>query len=267
MKRMKITSQVKIVALVLLLSVQGCYLGYDAAVYDNCGGAAYAPPPLVFQTPPDVIVLPDTDYVYVVPDIAVDLFFWDGWWWRPWGGRWYRSPYYDRDWACYGDIPSFYWDIDPGWRGYYRGHNWRGHRWNYEHIPNQSLQRNWKAWNDERHWERQKNWGVDNYQPRPPEERQDLRRQRQQQYQPGPEIQRPPQRPQQDRQYRDNQPGYQRRDEDSKPQRYEPPLQQQHEPRPELQHQPRRQEQENEGQLERHSQPQRKYDGREDERR
>ena len=32
------------------------------------------PPPIVFAAPPVVIVLPDTNDVYVVPDIDVDLF-------------------------------------------------------------------------------------------------------------------------------------------------------------------------------------------------
>jgi len=48
------------------------------------------PPPIVFSAPPEMIVLPET-YVYVVPDVDVDIFFYDGWWWRPWEGRWYRS--------------------------------------------------------------------------------------------------------------------------------------------------------------------------------
>jgi hypothetical protein len=76
------------------------------------------PPPFVFQAPPDVVVMPDTNYVYVVPDIDVDLFFWYGWWWRLWEGRWYRSHYYDRGWAYYNRVPSFYFDVDPGWRGH-----------------------------------------------------------------------------------------------------------------------------------------------------
>ncbi|MBE0556881.1 MAG: hypothetical protein IH628_06575, partial [Proteobacteria bacterium] len=59
------------------------------------------PPPIVFPAPPAVIVLPDTNDVYVVPDIDVDIFFWDGWWWRYWEGRWYRSRYYDRRWVYY----------------------------------------------------------------------------------------------------------------------------------------------------------------------
>ena len=36
------------------------------------------PPPIAFQAPPSVIVLPDTRDVYVVPDIDADLYFWSG---------------------------------------------------------------------------------------------------------------------------------------------------------------------------------------------
>ena len=37
-----------------------------------------SPPPIAFEGPPDVIVMPDTNHVYVVPDIEDDMFFWDG---------------------------------------------------------------------------------------------------------------------------------------------------------------------------------------------
>jgi hypothetical protein len=52
------------------------------------------PPPIVFAAPPELIVLPET-YVYVVPNADMDIFFYQGWWWRPWEGRWYRSRYYN----------------------------------------------------------------------------------------------------------------------------------------------------------------------------
>ena len=77
------------------------------------------PPLITFAAPPEVIVVPDSNDVYVVPDINVDLFFWNGWWWRPWEGRWYRSYYYDRGWVYYSHVSSFYFYVDPGWRGYY----------------------------------------------------------------------------------------------------------------------------------------------------
>ena len=155
------------------------------------------PPPIVFAEPPAVIVMPDTNYVYVVPDVDVDIFFWNGWWWRPWEGRWYRSHYYNRGWAYYNNVPRFYYDVDPGWRGYYREHNWYGHRWDYERIPTRRLQQNWKSWNNNRYWERQRTWGVQNYKPRPQQQRQELRNQRQEQYRQRPEVQKHQQRMQQ----------------------------------------------------------------------
>ena len=146
------------------------------------------PPPIVFAAPPSLIVLPDT-YVYVIPDSDADMFFYNGWWWRLWEGRWYRSHYYNQGWSYYRNVPSFYFDVDPGWRGYYRDHNWYGHRWNYERIPNQRLQQNWKGWQSNRHWEKQGTWGVQSYQLRPQQQRQELSQQRQQQYQQRPEVQ------------------------------------------------------------------------------
>jgi len=159
------------------------------------------PPPIVFQAPPSVIVLPDTPDVYAVPDINVDLFFYNGWWWRLWEGRWYRSHYYDRGWAFFDHVPKFYFDVDPGWRGYYRDHRWYGHPWNYERVPNGQLQKNWQSWHANGYWQRQRTYGVQGYQPRPQQQQQALRQQRQQQYQQRPEVQRqrqpqgqPPQR-------------------------------------------------------------------------
>jgi len=146
------------------------------------------PPPIVFPAPPAVIPMPETSGVYVAPDLAVDLFFWNGWWWRPWAGGWYRSRYYDRGWGYYAQVPRFYFDVDPGWRGYYRDHKWSGHRWDYQRIPPQQLQQNWKSWQTDRHWERQGTWGVQNYQPRPQRQRQELREHRQQEYQQRPEV-------------------------------------------------------------------------------
>jgi hypothetical protein len=181
----------KIIVTVLFLSLHGC-IGVVPVTDGQGGGGGYEPPPIVFEESPDVIVMPDTDDVYVVPDIDVDLYFWNGWWWRPWEGRWYRSQYHNRGWSYYNDIPSFYFDVDPGWRGNYRGHNWYGHRWDYERIPHQRLQQNWKSWQSNRRWERQGTWGVNNYQPRPQQQRQELRQQRQHQYQQRPEV-KPPQ--------------------------------------------------------------------------
>jgi len=72
-----------------------------------------------------MVVLPETD-VYVVPDVAQDIFFYNGFWWRPWEGRWYRSQYYNSGWGYYQGVPSFYGGIPSGWRNEYRNHSWKG---------------------------------------------------------------------------------------------------------------------------------------------
>ena len=159
------------------------------------------PPPVVFAEPPAVIVLPDTPDVYVVPGIDVDLFFWGGWWWRPWQGGWYRSRYYNRGWGYYSNVPSFYYDVDPGWRGYYRDRNWYGHPWHYERIDHQRLQRNWQTWHNNRYWERQRTWGVQGYQPRPQHQRQELRQQREREYYQRSDVQQYQQQLRQQQQY------------------------------------------------------------------
>lgn len=117
------------------------------------------PPLIVFAAPPEVVVIPET-YVYAVPDVDVDIFFYNGWWWRPWQGHWYRSRHYDSGWAYYQRTPSFYARIPSSWRNDYRDHRWEGHQWNHQRIPHQQLQRNWSTWEKSRHWEKQQTWGV-----------------------------------------------------------------------------------------------------------
>ena len=93
-------------------------------------------PPIIIGGPPPVMVeVPDTDQVYVAPEVSIELFFWNGWWWHPYEGHWYRSHYYNHGWGYYNSVPMFYHHVDPGWRGYYRTHNWHGRQWNYQHIP------------------------------------------------------------------------------------------------------------------------------------
>jgi hypothetical protein len=178
------------------------------------------PPPIVFPSPPDVIVVPDTNNVYAVPDMDVDMYFWNGWWWRLWEGRWYRSHYHNRGWGYYNSVPRFYHDVDPGWRGYYRDRNWRGHNWDYQRVPNRQLQKNWKGWRDNRHWEKRGNWGVQNYQPQ-------TRQLSQEQHQQKPNVHQN-QQPSQER--RHNQPQIQH------PQQHSQPMEQRHQGESQHQH-------------------------------
>lgn len=130
------------------------------------------PPLIVFSSPPSTVVLPQTD-IYAVPDTEEDIFFHDGWWYRPWNGRWYRSRSYDKDWAYYSNTPSFYQQVPPGWRQSYKDHDWGGNPWQYQRIPYDKVQKNWKGWKKDKYWEKQHNWGVQrpgqqrNQQPKP----------------------------------------------------------------------------------------------------
>ncbi len=117
------------------------------------------PPPMVLSEPPELIVLPNS-YVYVAPDMDEDLYFYNGWWWRPWGGHWYRSRSYGSGWSYYRNVPSFYRGIPSGWRHDYREHRWQGRPWDHQRIPHQQLHQNWKSWEKNRYWEKQQNWGV-----------------------------------------------------------------------------------------------------------
>jgi len=128
-------------------------------------GISISLPPIVFSAPPLTVVIPGTN-VYAVPDSEVDIFFYGGWWWRPWEGRWYRSRNYDSGWARYRSAPSFYRGIPSGWRNDYRERRWKGHEWNYERIPHEQVQRNWRSWEKSRHWEKQNYWGVQGLKPR-----------------------------------------------------------------------------------------------------
>lgn len=122
------------------------------------------PPAIAFPAPPALVVIPDT-YVYAVPDIKEEIFFCNGWWWRSWEGRWYRSRNYDRGWVHYRETPSFYSKIPPRWRDDYRNHNWKGYHWNHQKVSPRQLEQNWKDWEKHRYWEHQQTWGVKGLRP------------------------------------------------------------------------------------------------------
>jgi len=115
---------------------------------------ANLPPPILFAAPPNVVVLPGTD-VYAVPDVAEEIFFQGGWWWRPWGGHWYRSKYHDHGWAYYRNSPSWYRGIPHDWRHNYSNHIWGGRPWNPPHINHGNLNNHWRGG----HWRKDQGLG------------------------------------------------------------------------------------------------------------
>lgn len=122
------------------------------------------PPPIVFPAPPELVVIPETN-VYVAPDVEADIYFSQGWWWRPWQGRWYRSRHHDSGWAYYRSAPPpFYRRVPPGWRNDYRDHRWQGREWNHERVRHGEMERNWRGWERDKHWQQR---GVQGQGPRP----------------------------------------------------------------------------------------------------
>jgi hypothetical protein len=121
--------------------------------------AVAAPPPVTFRHPPQLVVIPET-YVYAVPSIDIDIYFFDGWWWRSWESRWYRSRSYSSGWVYYQHVPVFYRDIPREWRRFYRERRWRDQYWDYHHVSYHEVERNWQSWERNRYWEKQKKWNI-----------------------------------------------------------------------------------------------------------
>jgi hypothetical protein len=105
-----------------------------------------APPPVVFNDPPAVVVIPGT-YVYFAPDVGVDIFFYHGYWYRPHHGHWYRARGYNGPWYNIESarVPHVVRDLPPDFRHTVR---------QQERIRHVDLQRNWKTWERDKHWDR-----------------------------------------------------------------------------------------------------------------
>jgi hypothetical protein len=138
-----------LVLLFPLLSIAGVSVQINVSV----------PPPISFRGQPQLIVLPGT-YIYAAPDVDADIFFYNGWWWRSWEGRWYRSRDYRSGWSYSRSTPSFSRQIPSNWRKDYRERRWQGQQWNIKKIPHQQVQKDWRSWEKNKHWEKQQTWGV-----------------------------------------------------------------------------------------------------------
>lgn len=107
------------------------------------------PPPLVFEAPPELVVVPyGSRYVYMVPDV-LGVYFYGGFWYRIHDGYWFRARNYDGPWAYIvrGRVPryirnvppDYYINLSPG----------------YRRIPYGDLHRHWRSWDRQRYWNRQ----------------------------------------------------------------------------------------------------------------
>lgn len=101
-------------------------------------------PTLVVAEPPEVLLIPGT-YVYFAPGIDVDVLFYHGNWYRSNKGRWYRAQGYNGPWVFISKVPGPVANVPPGFRHVPPGQ---------EKIPYGQLKKNWKTWEDEKHWDK-----------------------------------------------------------------------------------------------------------------
>lgn len=129
---------------VLLLVLMGYAAQSEARVDVRLGISL---PAYRFAAPPEVVVIPGT-YVYMVPDIDVDVLFFQGYWWRPYEGRWYRSRDYKGSWRYVAParIPRGLRELPQDYR----------HRLSpeYDRVPHRDVRKNWRKWEKERYWDR-----------------------------------------------------------------------------------------------------------------
>jgi hypothetical protein len=106
------------------------------------------PPPPIKVFEPELVILPGT-YVYFCPGIvAADIFFYNGFWYRPYRGYWYRSLAYNGVWVSIAP-PSIFLTLPPDYR--VRVHE-------FPHIRYHDFYRNWRAWHRDKYWDHHEQW-------------------------------------------------------------------------------------------------------------
>jgi hypothetical protein len=132
------------VLLLLVLAYQPAQAGVNVGV-----GVSVGLPVFNFAAPPQLAVIPGT-YAYYAPDVDLDILFYGGRWYRPWGGRWYWARGYNGPWVIAGPgfVPAPLYRLPRDYR----------HGPVYYRIPYYDLNRNWRTWERNRHWDHQYDW-------------------------------------------------------------------------------------------------------------
>jgi len=104
-------------------------------------------PSVVISAPPSVVLIPST-YVYFVPDLGVDIFFYHGHWYRPHHGHYYRATSYNGPWVTLAPkaVPKAIMYVPGDFRRVPPGH---------QRIHHGDLMKNWDVWEKEKHWDKQ----------------------------------------------------------------------------------------------------------------
>jgi hypothetical protein len=134
--------------LILVWTILGLSMGFAepglAEVNVNIGIGV---PPVVIPAPPAVVLIPAT-YVYFVPDISADIFFYHGYWYRPHHGDYYRATSYNGPWVtlAHSAVPKAIMYVPADFRRVPPGH---------QKIQHADLMKHWDTWEKEKHWDKQ----------------------------------------------------------------------------------------------------------------
>jgi hypothetical protein len=139
--------------------------GAEVGVSINIG-----PPPIVVSAPPAVVMIPGSQ-VHFVPDPAIDVFFYGGYWWSPRGERWYRARAYNGPWGVIerNRVPRSVMYVPHDYRARYGGER---------HVPYGQWKKDHGRWDRENRkahkgWEKER---EKEYRGRNKEQRKDDRR-------------------------------------------------------------------------------------------
>jgi hypothetical protein len=94
----------------------------------GCAARVYSAPPPTAPLPYGPELVYAAPGVQVIADYGEPIFYADGFYWRNYGGQWYRSSYYTGGWAYYAQPPIVITRIQrPHAYAHYRPYGWRGY--------------------------------------------------------------------------------------------------------------------------------------------
>jgi|GEM_PF-964773 len=114
-------------------------------------------PAIRVSSDPYTAVIPGT-YIYFITESPENVFFYQGTWWRPYQGRWHRATGYNGPWSFVdaGNVPPGLRGLPPGWRNLPPGH---------AKIKYSQVNKYWRQWEKERHWDKNAGRQPGNAQP------------------------------------------------------------------------------------------------------
>ncbi len=101
---------------------------------------------IVLGSNPDLIVIPGT-YIYYTSSDNNDIFFYEGFWWRPLQGGWYRSDNYSGNWVVVDNrrVPYAITHMPP---------RWRDSRNDAVKVKWNDTKAHWKEWHKNKYWDK-----------------------------------------------------------------------------------------------------------------